>query len=104
MMLIYLAVLSEWNCILIVPFLENVQNLLSDKYFKSRTRSIMVCSLYMMTYVFAILCFQHLLSSSMDKTVRLWHLPSKSCLKTFSHSDYGEFPSSSIAFSICTLW
>ncbi|RYR21122.1 hypothetical protein Ahy_B03g066382 isoform B [Arachis hypogaea] len=32
--------------------------------------------------------FIHLLSSSMDKTVRLWHLSSKSCLKIFSHSDY----------------
>ncbi|KAK7244343.1 hypothetical protein RIF29_39163 [Crotalaria pallida] len=31
---------------------------------------------------------QHLLSSSMDKTVRLWHLSSESCLKIFSHSDY----------------
>lgn len=31
---------------------------------------------------------QHLLSSSMDKTVRLWHLPSKSCLKVFTHGDY----------------
>ncbi|KAK1435669.1 hypothetical protein QVD17_01435 [Tagetes erecta] len=31
---------------------------------------------------------QHLLSSSMDKTVRLWQLSSKSCLKKFSHSDY----------------
>lgn len=31
---------------------------------------------------------QHLLSSSMDKTVRLWHLSSKSCLKVFSHRDY----------------
>ncbi|XP_020225419.1 WD repeat-containing protein 44 [Cajanus cajan] len=31
---------------------------------------------------------QHLLSSSMDKTVRLWHLSSESCLKVFSHSDY----------------
>nr|XP_043622553.1 WD repeat-containing protein 44 [Erigeron canadensis] len=31
---------------------------------------------------------QHLLSSSMDKTVRLWQLSSKSCLKVFSHSDY----------------
>ncbi|XP_010935623.1 uncharacterized protein [Elaeis guineensis] len=31
---------------------------------------------------------QHLLSSSMDKTVRLWHISSNSCLKTFSHSDY----------------
>ncbi|KAJ4726273.1 WD repeat-containing protein 44-like [Melia azedarach] len=31
---------------------------------------------------------QHLLSSSMDKTVRLWHLTSKTCLKIFSHSDY----------------
>ncbi|XP_011098333.1 WD repeat-containing protein 44 isoform X1 [Sesamum indicum] len=31
---------------------------------------------------------QQLLSSSMDKTVRLWDLSSKSCLKIFSHSDY----------------
>ncbi|KAM0010811.1 putative transcription factor WD40-like family [Helianthus debilis subsp. tardiflorus] len=31
---------------------------------------------------------QHLLSSSMDKTVRLWHLSNKSCLKIFSHNDY----------------
>ncbi|XP_057461427.1 uncharacterized protein LOC130751775 isoform X3 [Actinidia eriantha] len=31
---------------------------------------------------------QQLLSSSMDKTVRLWNLSSKSCLKIFSHSDY----------------
>ncbi|KAI3809937.1 hypothetical protein L1987_19541 [Smallanthus sonchifolius] len=31
---------------------------------------------------------QHLLSSSMDKTVRLWQLSSKTCLKIFSHSDY----------------
>jgi WD40 repeat protein len=31
---------------------------------------------------------QHLLSSSMDKTVRLWHLSSNACLKVFSHSDY----------------
>ncbi|XWS52034.1 hypothetical protein CRYUN_Cryun11dG0032600 [Craigia yunnanensis] len=31
---------------------------------------------------------QQLLSSSMDKTVRLWDLTSKSCLRIFSHSDY----------------
>ncbi|GJX33856.1 WD repeat-containing protein 44-like protein [Tanacetum coccineum] len=31
---------------------------------------------------------QHLLSSSMDKTVRLWDLSSQSCLKIFSHNDY----------------
>ncbi|KAI0500019.1 hypothetical protein KFK09_018227 [Dendrobium nobile] len=31
---------------------------------------------------------QYLLSSSMDMTVRLWHLSSNSCLKIFSHSDY----------------
>ncbi|XP_071692457.1 uncharacterized protein [Rutidosis leptorrhynchoides] len=31
---------------------------------------------------------QHLLSSSMDKTVRLWDLSSKLCLKVFSHNDY----------------
>ncbi|KAJ9568015.1 hypothetical protein OSB04_003981 [Centaurea solstitialis] len=33
---------------------------------------------------------QDLLSSSMDKTVRLWQLSSKSCLKIFSHNDYGK--------------
>ncbi|KAK4583603.1 hypothetical protein RGQ29_026367 [Quercus rubra] len=31
---------------------------------------------------------QLLLSSSMDKTVRLWDLESKSCLKSFAHNDY----------------
>jgi len=31
---------------------------------------------------------QYLLSSSMDKTVRLWDMPSKSCLRVFSHNDY----------------
>ncbi|XVF76630.1 hypothetical protein PTKIN_Ptkin13bG0281700 [Pterospermum kingtungense] len=31
---------------------------------------------------------QQLLSSSMDKTVRLWDLETKSCLRVFPHSDY----------------
>ncbi|KAJ8511244.1 hypothetical protein OPV22_001678 [Ensete ventricosum] len=31
---------------------------------------------------------QYLLSSSMDKTVRLWHMSSNTCLKIFTHSDY----------------
>ncbi|XP_073012634.1 uncharacterized protein [Typha latifolia] len=31
---------------------------------------------------------QYLLSSSMDKTVRLWHITSNVCLKAFTHSDY----------------
>ncbi|XP_022746433.1 WD repeat-containing protein 44-like [Durio zibethinus] len=31
---------------------------------------------------------QRLLSSSMDKTVRLWDLETKSCLKLFAHNDY----------------
>ena len=31
---------------------------------------------------------QHLLSASMDKTVRLWNMSSQTCLKVFSHSDY----------------
>ncbi|KAM6574618.1 hypothetical protein CsatA_022945 [Cannabis sativa] len=31
---------------------------------------------------------QLLLSSSMDKTVRLWDLESKSCLRMFAHNDY----------------
>lgn len=33
---------------------------------------------------------QHLLSSSMDKTVRLWDMETKTCLKLFAHNDYGE--------------
>lgn len=32
---------------------------------------------------------QHLLSSSIDKTVRLWSVGSDHCLKVFSHSNYG---------------
>uniref|UniRef100_A0A453DG77 Uncharacterized protein n=1 Tax=Aegilops tauschii subsp. strangulata TaxID=200361 RepID=A0A453DG77_AEGTS len=31
---------------------------------------------------------RYLLSSSMDKTVRLWDITSSTCLKTFSHTDY----------------
>ncbi|PIN11972.1 WD40 repeat-containing protein [Handroanthus impetiginosus] len=31
---------------------------------------------------------QFLLSSSMDKTVRMWDLETKSCLKMFAHNDY----------------
>ncbi|WOL19010.1 WD repeat-containing protein 44-like [Canna indica] len=31
---------------------------------------------------------KHLLSSSMDKTVRLWDMESKACLKLFEHNDY----------------
>ncbi|CAI9098220.1 OLC1v1034830C1 [Oldenlandia corymbosa var. corymbosa] len=32
--------------------------------------------------------YQLLLSSSMDKTVRLWDMETKSCLKLFAHNDY----------------
>ncbi|KAL3531822.1 hypothetical protein ACH5RR_005343 [Cinchona calisaya] len=32
--------------------------------------------------------YQLLLSSSMDKTVRLWDMETKSCLKFFAHNDY----------------
>ncbi|XP_039778125.1 WD repeat-containing protein 44-like [Panicum virgatum] len=35
---------------------------------------------------------QQLLSSSMDKTVRLWNMDTKTCLKMFPHNDYGELP------------
>ena len=31
-----------------------------------------------------------LLSSSMDKTVRLWDTTTKACLKVFAHNDYGQ--------------
>jgi len=33
---------------------------------------------------------QLLLSSSMDKTVRLWDIETQSCLKLFAHNDYGK--------------
>lgn len=33
---------------------------------------------------------QLLLSSSMDKTVRLWDMETQNCLKMFAHNDYGE--------------
>jgi WD40 repeat protein len=33
---------------------------------------------------------QYLLSSSMDKTVKLWDITTSTCLKTFSHTDYGK--------------
>lgn len=38
----------------------------------------------------SLLHFQHLLSSSMDKTVRLWDIETKTCLKLFAHNDYGK--------------
>jgi len=41
----------------------------------------------MMGYDFEL---QLLLSSSMDKTVKLWDLESRTCLNTFTHNDYGE--------------
>ena len=37
------------------------------------------------------LLLQYLVSSSMDKTVKLWDITTSTCLKTFSHTDYGEF-------------
>ena len=33
---------------------------------------------------------QLLLSSSKDKTVRLWDIETQSCLKLFAHNDYGK--------------
>lgn len=40
---------------------------------------------------FSIFSFlmQYLLSSSVDKTVRLWQVGHDCCLKVFSHSNYG---------------
>ena len=41
---------------------------------------------------------QLLLSSSMDKTVRLWDLETRTCLKLFAHNDYGETHSVYLSF------
>jgi WD40 repeat protein len=43
---------------------------------------------------------QLLLSSSMDKTVRLWDLESKSCLKLFAHNDYGKMPPNHVTYTL----
>ncbi len=37
-----------------------------------------------------------LLSSSMDKTVRLWHISRQECLCTFKHKDFGSSPIASL--------
>ncbi|KAJ9563254.1 LOW QUALITY PROTEIN: hypothetical protein OSB04_008414 [Centaurea solstitialis] len=56
---------------------------------KSTLSSALFCGkAYMKGLIDSSFQCQHLLSSSMDKTVRLWQLSSKSCLKIFSHSDY----------------
>lgn len=34
---------------------------------------------------------QYILSSSKDKTVRLWHVGSNNCLKVFCHINYGIY-------------
>lgn len=34
---------------------------------------------------------QYLLSSSIDKTVRLWKVGCENCLEVFSHSNYGAY-------------
>ena len=42
---------------------------------------------------------QFLLSSSVDKTVRMWQVGCDHCLRVFSHSNYGELLADS--FSVC---
>lgn len=41
------------------------------------------------TKAFLLVSLQCLLSSSVDKTVRLWRVGVDQCLKVFQHSDYG---------------
>jgi len=40
-----------------------------------------------------IFSWQILLSSSMDKTVRLWQIDCNQCLRVFHHNDYGMYKS-----------
>lgn len=45
---------------------------------------------------------QDLLSASMDKTVRLWQVGCNSCLKVFSHNNYGKpFSPELLDFKTC---
>lgn len=50
------------------------------------------CALFVHKFLVprCLLIFQCLLSSSMDKTVRLWDIETTTCLKVFVHSDYGK--------------
>ena len=47
---------------------------------------------------------QLLLSSSMDKTVRLWDMETKTCLKLFAHNDYGKMSSHVINTILTLCW
>lgn len=51
---------------------------------------MMVLFIYLIFFFGGVYYMQLLLSSSMDKTVRLWDLESKTCLKMFAHNDYGK--------------
>lgn len=46
---------------------------------------------------------QLLLSASMDKTVRLWDMETRSCLKLFAHNDYGKMPKHAISAQSITF-
>ena len=44
---------------------------------------------------------QYLLSSSVDKTVRLWQIGHSECLKVFIHNNYGEFAFAIKFYTFC---
>lgn len=44
---------------------------------------------------------QYLLTSSKDKTVRLWKVGCDGCLKIFQHKDYGKHEKQKIFFIFC---
>lgn len=51
-----------------------------------------------------VLLLQYLLSSSIDKTVRLWQVGFNGCLKVFSHNNYGECLVSLVRCNISSSW
>jgi hypothetical protein len=52
---------------------------------------VLIASTYFEMKIELNYMLQMLLSSSMDKTVRMWKVGCNRCLKVFHHKDYGKY-------------